>query len=694
MTKQNTSGRFFNRLLKGLCIVSVVCISSLSVAVDTDNDGLPDDWETANGRDPLVADYWLESFEDTLCAKDDTGIVCWSTSEHHIAYVVDLPALSNPTYVDPRTQIALDDSGVVNWSQGSRPYIATPPDLINPVKVGNISYDSAHAHTWAIDETGFVCWDQPPEHDWYGSPPPFNSAGPPYDTHQSHPQSWCDQVPPLTNPIKITNSCALDDSGVFCWLGSGFGNADGAFNVPNDLSNPIQFEQSNTNSCVIDDSGVVCWGSNWFDQLKIPSLVNPRQIGVGEHYACALDDSGVVCWGNNDFGHSPSPDLTNPVQVSAGRYHTCALSDAGVSCWGNWSGVPNLVIDPDGDGYSNQGGADAFPLDASEWLDTDLDGIGNNADTDDDNDGVPDISDAFPLDVSESVDTDGDGVGDNADIFPLSDNDSDNDGIPNDWELGTELYAENARLYISGDDGYDIYFNGELIGSDNEWEVAEIYEVTLRPGKNVLAVKGVNDANGTHPGAFIATLSTDDFEIIKTDSSWSLSLQYTNGWQNLDGSLEAPVPATTWGNVRSTPWWGTSAWKLSASNFPVDSSAQWIWSAGLKSDSAIYTRKEFYFTEPLESDTDGDGVSDRDDDFPLDVTETIDTDSDGIGNNEDTDDDNDGFPDGYEVSFGADPLDGDSFPRSGLNILLIKGALDIKKAKEENCAEPNCANNE
>ena len=40
MTKQNTSGRLFNRLLKGLCIVSAICISSLSIAVDTDNDGL------------------------------------------------------------------------------------------------------------------------------------------------------------------------------------------------------------------------------------------------------------------------------------------------------------------------------------------------------------------------------------------------------------------------------------------------------------------------------------------------------------------------------------------------------------------------------------------------------------------------------------------------------------------------------
>jgi len=48
-------------------------------------------------------------------------------------------------------------------------------------------------------------------------------------------------------------------------------------------------------------------------------------------------------------------------------------------------------------------------------VDTDSDRIGNNADTDDDGDGVNDTSDAFPLDSTESVDTDGDGVGNNAD---------------------------------------------------------------------------------------------------------------------------------------------------------------------------------------------------------------------------------------------------------------------------------------
>ncbi|SVE03810.1 uncharacterized protein METZ01_LOCUS456664, partial [marine metagenome] len=88
---------------------------------------------------------------------------------------------------------------------------------------------------------------------------------------------------------------------------------------------------------------------------------------------------------------------------------------------------------------------DAFPLDASEWLDTDGDGTGNNADTDDDGDGMSDAQevlngtdplltdsdsdgvnddvDAFPLDATESLDTDGDGVGNNADT------DDDDDGV-------------------------------------------------------------------------------------------------------------------------------------------------------------------------------------------------------------------------------------------------------------------------
>ena len=58
-----------------------------------------------------------------------------------------------------------------------------------------------------------------------------------------------------------------------------------------------------------------------------------------------------------------------------------------------------------------------------ESEDADGDNIGNNADPDDDNDGVDDLSDIFPLDPSESEDADGDNIGNNADP------DDDNDGV-------------------------------------------------------------------------------------------------------------------------------------------------------------------------------------------------------------------------------------------------------------------------
>ncbi|KDM90232.1 hypothetical protein EA58_18130 [Photobacterium galatheae] len=107
-----------------------------------------------------------------------------------------------------------------------------------------------------------------------------------------------------------------------------------------------------------------------------------------------------------------------------------------------------LSTDTDGDGVIDA--ADPFPNDASENADYDFDGIGDNADPDDDNDGLTDAEegtlntdpfnadtdgdgvndkdDQFPNDNSETVDTDGDGQGDNADP------DNDNDGVSDSYD--------------------------------------------------------------------------------------------------------------------------------------------------------------------------------------------------------------------------------------------------------------------
>jgi hypothetical protein len=87
---------------------------------------------------------------------------------------------------------------------------------------------------------------------------------------------------------------------------------------------------------------------------------------------------------------------------------------------------------------------DLFPLDARESKDTDHDGIGDNSDSDDDNDGVSDAQDLFPTDPTESKDSDRDGIGNSKDSFPFDPKetmDSDQDGLgdnddPNDQNKG------------------------------------------------------------------------------------------------------------------------------------------------------------------------------------------------------------------------------------------------------------------
>jgi hypothetical protein len=98
--------------------------------------------------------------------------------------------------------------------------------------------------------------------------------------------------------------------------------------------------------------------------------------------------------------------------------------------------------DEDGDGHPDS--QDAFPKDASEWSDSDGDGIGDNADLspfkDSDGDGYDDPVDAFPYDKNEWKDDNSNGIGDNSDP-PTADTDEDG-------------YGDNIDLYPNADMGF------------------------------------------------------------------------------------------------------------------------------------------------------------------------------------------------------------------------------------------------
>ena len=163
---------------------------------------------------------------------------------------------------------------------------------------------------------------------------------------------------------------------------------------------------------------------------------------------------------SNENGQNSFPILVGniTIRVSGGQYYPVEIS-----LQVDEDGIDDdnvLPGDRDGDTYADL--IDAFPDDRTEWFDTDLDNIGNNADTDDDSDGILDDQellsnpqtnplkadtdndgycdgaidvfqmcvggDLFPIDSSEWADSDNDGIGDNSDPTPFGDiDDNQND---------------------------------------------------------------------------------------------------------------------------------------------------------------------------------------------------------------------------------------------------------------------------
>ena len=173
--------------------------------------------------------------------------------------------------------------------------------------------------------------------------------------------------------------------------------------------------------------------------------------------------------------------------------------------------------DSDFDGYND--GIDLFPVWHEEWFDTDLDGLGNNRDRDDDGDGFSDLDEAFngtdPLDASSKpnddqdqdflsdkyevvlgtstskADSDGDTYLDGLDHFPLNSKewlDSDNDGEGNNQDENDDNdhftdFVEKLgdELNISGWNLNPLIFDDETEApNDEDWDgVPDILESAI-----------------------------------------------------------------------------------------------------------------------------------------------------------------------------------------------------------------------
>ena len=146
---------------------------------------------------------------------------------------------------------------------------------------------------------------------------------------------------------------------------------------------------------------------------------------------------------------------------------------------------------------------------------------------DSDGDGVPDAQDAFPYDPDEYLDTDGDGVGNNADL------DDDNDGLPDEWELA---YGLNPLRNDAAEDP-----DGDGVNNINEFNLGTApnhYEGNFSPNPPILLAPENGAVVGLTP-----RLETDQFDDPNVND-----VHGKTQWQIIRASDDVPVLDVTSSN--------------------------------------------------------------------------------------------------------------------------------------------------
>ncbi len=417
-------------------------------------------------------------------------------------------------------------------------------------------------------------------------------------------------------------------------------------------------------------------GTSTQDKTGCPDGDGDGYSNVGDAFpneATQWADSDSDGFGDNPGGVNPD-SCTSVVGTSSSDRYGCPDSDsdswsdpdggwsaiqgadACPSTWGNSTLDRKGCLDEDGDGQSDLN--DALLGDDTQWLDTDGDGYYNNPDpatnwddcpsvwgnstvdlqgcVDTDGDGVSDTNDPWPNDPTRSIDTDGDGFADN------------DDDCPNVWGNSTEIVV--GCLDSDGDGwtaSHDAFPNDGTQWNDTDGDGFGD-EPTGNYADDCPTTFGDSWQNGTLgcPDADGDGWSDDEDSFDNDVSQWKDSDGDGFG-DNIGGTNPDSCPNeagnSTQGNTLGCPDSDGDGWADSVDAFPADDTQNSDQDGdgygdnitGNNADACPITFGNSTIDRLGCVDTDGDGHSDLNDDFPSDPSRYLDTDDDGYDDDED-----------------------------------------------------------
>jgi hypothetical protein len=142
-------------------------------------------------------------------------------------------------------------------------------------------------------------------------------------------------------------------------------------------------------------------------------------------------------------------------------------------------------------------------------------------------------------------------------------------------------HAVDATITITADNLYDLYLNGTYVGSQNNsepssygWDLPEVWNVTLVPGNNLLAVFAQDASSNTSTGiGVLARIDIDGSLQYITDGSWRASQTGPAGWNTVSFDDSSWGPAFDCGAYDASPW-GIFRPPIAAFS---GTGARWIW---------------------------------------------------------------------------------------------------------------------